>query len=183
MNYGETFVDLLTNALRREEVELAELAKSCSKPSLRSICQYDESWVKPLVAKEAMRHGGPLIRFEKKRVDISIYDDSQRQALVELKGPFEIKRNFHPVIFDRIIEDVRKQGERHTVGLECFMILLIHGLPENVEGWVRQDLLPAVARRLATLHLMRLPSGPIPLNGPNLRPHILSVVAFRVRPA
>lgn len=180
MCYAEKVVDLFAKALSKEEAELADLASTCSKPSLRSVCQFAEGWIKPLVAKEAMRRGGPVFRFEKNRVDITIYDENRVRALVEVKGPLEVTRHFHPVIFERVIGDFRKQGERLKAGLECIVILLLHGTRENVEGWVRQSVLPAVGRQVPTLHLIRLPSDPIPLNGPNITPRVLSVVAFRV---
>jgi len=180
MSVSELFVGLLTNALKTEESELAQLCSNCSLPSLVSIRQYDEGWIKLLLAKAVMQGNRLRVQFEKKRIDICLYEQNRCCGYVEMKGPYEAKQNFHPVLFQRIIEDFRKQGERSRTGAEFLVVVFVHGGQDNVEGWISSRLLRSVGKELPHLHVERLRTEPIPLNGKAATPNVLCVAAFRV---
>jgi hypothetical protein len=183
MGYAEGVVGLLAEALKEEEIELRELAGSCPRPSLRSVCQYEEEWVKLLVGKRAMRGAGPHLKFEKKRVDITISDGNDVRGHVELKGPLEAHVCDHSLFFDRIIDDFRKQSNRLKDGLECVVVLLVSGYQRNCDSWTAAKLLPALTRRVPTVRPVRIPAEDISLNDSGRIPHYLSIVAFRLEKA
>ena len=182
---GDTFVGLISDALKAEEGELAQLCLNCSDPSLVSVRQFDEAWIKYLVAKAAMRQGGFRVEFETQHVDVHIYQQKKFLGCAELKGPYPFKQTFDRGIFDRIVEDFRKQGERSQgerseVAPEFLVVVLLCGNQSDVEGWISDRLLLAVNTQLPHLRVERLASQPIPLNRRNGIEEVLCVACFRV---
>jgi hypothetical protein len=130
-DYGQIVRALLEEALLREEKELKNLRKKARHVSLLSVCEYAESWIVLLLAKQQARsrinHG---ILVEKSKIDITLTKlpyqaEDEPLAYFELKGIFSASGlSGRADKCDKDIEALhsRKEGE----GVERFFVLLLH---------------------------------------------------------
>jgi hypothetical protein len=178
MAYGTEFLTLLQNALEKEEANLRHLVDGCKErrlePSLRSIRQFDESWIKYLLALEQMHSKQcPKLEFEADKIDVQFSSGGKYVAAFELKGP----RPASPLSagdLQKIIEDFSKQGRIVSADLEANMVLLLHGTESELKTCI--DEVARTARKAAGISKIET-SGDIRLNLGN---GVLRVCVFKI---
>ncbi len=139
MAYGTDFLKLLQNALETEELKLRTLADRCEHPSLESVYQFDEGWIKYLLAIEQMGSNQcPQLEFETGRIDACFLSDEGRPvAAFELKGPLRVPLRAEQLMLE-VIEDFRKQSGIAKPGLETYVVLLLHGTESELANGINE---------------------------------------------
>jgi len=173
-NYGEIFAKILTKALEREEDEFRELTARFNSPrqTVRSVFHYYESWLSVALAKEALRDSNvPQLRWETNKVDLKFIDIDADESQRTL-ATFEIKFLDVPLEGTQLsgaVKDFEKQSLQalHDQNVEHYVVLVLAGNRQLVEGWDSAVLQSVVARQFPGARLSLVPPpGYIRLNKP-----------------
>ena len=174
IDYGNTILEAITDSLQSEERRLKPRSvQECWPWTVRG--GYSEEWIRYLLVKElAERFHEQEFELEaecggERRVDLLICN----HATVELKGPFEIRENFDRGIYDKVLEDFKKQRSRAAAtkesGLQHFVLIVVHARKSNsdsIQQWL-DKLESDVLREVAVISINLKKSEPLTLNSDN----------------
>lgn len=171
------FLALLESALEKEEAKLNELAATCQRqgnsPSLQSVRQFDEGWIRYILALEQMDSGRcPALHFGTGRTDAWFVSGEKALAAFKLKGP--LRSSLSRTNSQKVINTFTKQSQIATPDLEAYVVLLLHGSQSELRSYVEE--ITTSAAQAARITCVQI-SKDIPLN---LDSEMLRVGSFKV---
>ena len=198
MDVSKTIFAVTTHTLECEEHRLKPRSERLGEPLWPwTVRGYpNEDWIRfPLVREFSDRFPELEMEVEVKQVE----PDSDRityldllirsHAAVELKGPYEVKENFPPRLYNKILEDFKKQHKRATSkkaaiepNLKHFVLLILHARKGIFYSGCFQELLEKlesdVQEQNSGICVRLQPSKPLVLNGQD--PWLMEVCLYSV---